>query len=408
MSHTKAARERENARRKERVKNDPDYAARRRAIRQNSALRTVPKGHRLKGVSKLVNAAGEMTGEWQKSQLRPVDPPTFPIEPPGFLKTSQSTMLDSTGAATVQWVRFEKDKAQAWDEMTKAAREFADEYRGEAMPVLSYEIGEANLINVIPIGDPHIGMLAWGKETGEDFDSKIARDDLTRTIRMLVDRAPPAKTLLLAQLGDFFHAEDDKQVTPTAGHKLDVDTRAGRITKLGFHLMRALVDIGLTKHERVVVLNLRGNHDPYKSIALNLWLQAVYETEPRVTILDNNNPFIFYEHGANLFGFHHGDGAKPEALPGIMACWEDGAPWGRTQHRRWFTGHIHSFKGREFPGVVWESYNTLAPGDFWSHWKGYRSAQLLHCMTFDAEDGQVSKQTVSIQMSRKQRDKETK
>jgi hypothetical protein len=140
----------------------------------------------------------------------------------------------------------------------------------------------------------------------------------------------------------------------------------------------------------------RGNHDPYKSIALVLWLQAVYEREPRVRVLDNNDPYLFVEHGVNLFGFHHGDGAKPEQLPGIMATYQDGEPWGRTRFRRWFTGHVHSFNGKDFPGCVWESFRTLAPADYWAHHKGYRSVQSLDALTFDAKRGLASRVTVPL------------
>lgn len=399
----KAKRDRAHAARRLRMQNDPTWAAgerEKRNVRQR--LRYVPAGHRLQGVSKLVDDTGATLKEWQKTGLRPDEPPKYPNEPPGFTLTSQSNMTDRQGGTLIQWQRYEKDKAQQFAEMVQSMRDATAEYRGLAEPVRGPDFVDTRLINVFPIGDPHISMLAWAKETGQDFDSTIARDDLLNVMGRLFDRAPAAKTGLIAQLGDFFHAEDDKARTPMGGNPLDIDTRAGKTTRTGYLLMRSVVDAALKKHEHIVVFNLRGNHDPYKSIGLNLYLEGVYEREPRVTVMDNNDPYIFYEHGLNLFGFHHGDGAKPEMLPGIMASYLDGKPWGRASYRKWFTGHIHTRKAMDFPGVSWESCRTLAPGDFWAHHRGYRSEQSLECHTFDAIDGLVARQVVSLRMARKE------
>src|SRR5690606_7531590 len=115
---------------------------------------------------------------------------------------------------------------------------------------------------VYPLGDPHIGMLAWAKETGQDFDLQIAERDLTRAIDLLVDRAPSSKMAVLGNVGDFFHAEGDDQKTPTGGNKLDCDTRWAKITDVGFNIMRRLIDRLLTKHGVVHVVNVPGNRDP--------------------------------------------------------------------------------------------------------------------------------------------------
>ncbi len=131
-----------------------------------------------------------------------------------------------------------------------------------------------------------------------------------------------------------------------------------------------------------------------------LYLEGVYEREPRVKVLDNNNPYIFIEHGKNLIGLHHGDGSKPEGLPLIMASWQDGKPWGRASFRKWYTGHIHTRKAIDFPGVSWESCRTLAPGDYWAWHKGYRSEQSLELHTFDVDFGLVARQTTSLLMAR--------
>jgi hypothetical protein len=107
-------------------------------------------------------------------------------------------------------------------------------------------------------------------------------------------------------------------------------------------------------------------------------------------------------HGLNLIGVAHGDGAKIESLPGIMAA-DRPEDWGATYYRTWVTGHIHHktrFVGKEYVGCTVESFRTLAPKDAWHNHRGYRSGQSLSCITYDAEYGEVGRQTVDIRLAR--------
>lgn len=359
----------------------------------------VPEGHRIKGNSTLFNATGEVDQQWVKSERDSDDPPAFAAVPEGHLVKKVSTLLDAQGKVRSQWIQAPKDEQTRWDEFWAACERQASRYRGVADPVEAPAMSDEETCTVYPLGDPHIGMLAWAKETGQDFDLAIAERDLLRAIDLLVDRAPPSKLAVLANLGDFFHAEGDDQRTPTSGHKLDCDTRAAKITDVGFRLLRHLIDRLLTKHEVVRAVNLKGNHDPKMSLMLNMWLSAVYEREPRVIIEDNRNPYVYVKHGRNLLGFAHGDGAKPEQLPSIMAA-DRALDWGLAEYRFWFTGHIHHQTRKEFPGCVIESFRTLAARDYWHAWKGYRSGQSLSCITLHAEYGEITRSTVDIKLVR--------
>jgi hypothetical protein len=242
-------------------------------------------------------------------------------------------------------------------------------------------------------------MLSWAKETGQDFDLQIAERDLLRAVDLLVDRSPASAMAILANLGDFFHAESDEQRTPTGGNKLDCDSRSVKIWDVGFNVMRHLIDRLLEKHEIVHVVNVPGNHDPKMARMLNMWLSAVYEREPRVRIKDNRNPYMYLRHGKTLFGFAHGDGAKPEQLPSIMAA-DQPVEWGTSEFRVWHTGHIHHITRKEFPGCVVESHRTLAGRDYWHSHKGYRSGQSLACITYHANYGEITRSTVDIKLVR--------
>lgn len=341
---------------------------------------------------------------------KPVEPfsDPFPVEdvsplrepvPEGHHVKKVSTLLDAQGQIRAQWLQAPKDEQTRWDEFWAACERNSEKYKGLAEPTTPPVFSDADTCTLYPLGDPHIGMLAWAKETGQDFDLRIAERDLLRAVDLLVDRAPCSNVGILANVGDFFHAEGDDQRTPTGGNKLDVDTRWAKISDVGLSIMRHLVGRMLKKHAFVIVVNVPGNHDPKMARMLNMWLAAVYEREPRVQVTDNRNPYIYITHGKVLLGFAHGDGAKREQLPSIMAA-DQPAEWGASEYRLWITGHIHHETCKEFPGCIVESFRTLAGRDYWHSWKGYRSGQSLSCITLHKEYGEITRSKVDIKLVR--------
>lgn len=51
---------------------------------------------------------------------------------------------------------------------------------------------DSDLLNVIPMGDPHFGLLSWKPETGEDFNLEQAEAITFGAVDKLVARAPKA------------------------------------------------------------------------------------------------------------------------------------------------------------------------------------------------------------------------
>lgn len=360
---------------------------------------TVPTGHRVKGNSTLVDADGNAALQWRKTERDSADPPRHEPVPSGHAVSKVSTLLDSTGAVRAQWIQAPKAEATRLEEFWSAHNASAAEYVRPVAPLKPAPMSDADLLTVYALGDPHIGMLSWGAETGADFDLTIAVRDLYAAVDLLIEGAPRSATGLIANLGDFFHAENDKQQTPTGGNKLDVDSRWAKIAAAGFNCMRRMIDRALSKHDQVLVVNVPGNHDPQMARMLVIWLRVLYEREPRVQILDNLSPYTYYRHGAVLLGFAHGDGAKIEQLPAIMAA-DKRELWGQTEYHVWHTGHIHHVTRKEFPSCLVESHRTLAANDAWHHHKGYRSGKSLSCITYHREFGERVRGTVELKLVR--------
>jgi hypothetical protein len=283
-----------------------------RGIRDRAERETLrepmPVGQRLKGRSALTDAAGNETSAWTKTERSSDDPPEFEPVPPGFAIRRTASYLDGQGNVRGQWVTAEQDKADRFAAFEAACVEVAEKYAGLAPPTPPPEFVDADWLCVYPLGDPHIGMLAWGAEAGDNHDLAIGEADLRAAIDLLVDCAPPADTGYLLNLGDFFHAQDDRQQTPGHGHKLDVDGRWNKVVRVGLGLLVHCITRLLSKHRRVVVGNVPGNHDPDAARMIAIYLEAFFRNEPRVEIFDNSSPYHAYEFGCNLIATAHGDG----------------------------------------------------------------------------------------------------
>ncbi len=358
----------------------------------------VPDGHELAGVSTRTDADGAVDAQWSKTRIAGAEPTPLPA---GFDAPSRvSIMARGDGSEVVRWASYERAKAELAAAHVDAWAAHAAAYKGLALPVLAPADATAdNALAVYPLGDPHIGMLAWAPETDNHFDVAIATRELAECMRQLVARTPPAARALVIQLGDFFHAEDEAQRTPGHGHKLDVDGRVPRVREAGYTLLRTVVDLALQRHRHVEIVNLPGNHDPNQAHAIAMWLSAVYEREARVTVDRSCSPYFYREFGTNLIAACHGDGAKGKDLPLLLAARRAEA-WGRTRHRVWHVGHVHHTDLKEYNGArVWY-HNTLAGKDAWHNAKGYDAAQCLESITYDRDWGQDSTVTVGIERVR--------
>lgn len=391
-------------------RNNPEYrakdAARKRAAR--AAARPprgpmerphrIPEGHELGGVSTLVDRRGRTIQQWDKTRVAGADEPPVSV-PPSFLLRRTSTMQRGDGSTAVQWSSYAPEAVARWEATKAAIATHVAEYVRPADPVTAPAVADADRLTLYPLGDPHIGMLAWADECGESFDLKIAERELRECMRQLVDRSPPATEAIITNLGDFWHAESNEQRTPRGGNKLDVDSRTGKIGRVGLDLLRDLVDTALTKHLRVKVRSLRGNHDPTASVWIPLYLRAVYANEPRVTVECGDAPYQYDQFGDCLIGWCHGDGCKIEALPELMAA-DVPDLWGTTSFRDWHTGHVHHWAQKEFRGCVVYTHRTLAGRDDWHTRSGYRAGRALKALTYHRDYGLDSVAVVGVERVR--------
>jgi len=307
------------------------------------------------------------------------------ICPEGYSVKGTSTLYDEDGNVKIQWVKTNQEK-QDMLEMLDEFKEGLTDMK-PAKKVKAPKKADSDYMACYVVGDHHFGMYSWGRETldGEDWDTDKSREVLVNAIDRLVERAGDAETGLLLNVGDFFHSNDTKSET-ARGTKVDTDGRFGRTIRMAGELFAYLIERMLERHKKVIIVNARGNHDPDASLWLNEMLRMYYSKEPRVTVKDNFNKFVWMTFGNNLIVTHHGDHLKmQQAYEAITRNLSK--EWGETTHRFLWMGHIHHKQQHEFGGILAESFNVLSPQDYWHSSSGYGSARSMTCILLHKEYG---------------------
>jgi hypothetical protein len=316
--------------------------------------------------------------------------------PDGFHVKGTSTLYDEQGKPRLQWVKSSIDHERQMELLREAIAAMV-----EGLPKLPRRRAQgkylSHLVAGYPIGDAHIGMLAWGEETGEDWDLAIAERTQCAAMAALVDAAPPAERALIVNLGDWLHYDSMVAMTPRSGHMLDADGRYAKMVRVAIKVIRQCIESALERHKTVHIINAPGNHDETGALWLSAALSHIYEREPRVTVETTPSLFAYYRHGKVLVGVHHGHTCKPEKLPGVMAA-DRSKDWGETEFRYWWGGHVHHESRREFPGVMFESFNTLAAKDAYAANGGWRSGRNMKCIVLHDQFGEVARHTVNPAM----------
>jgi hypothetical protein len=318
------------------------------------------------------------------------------VVPDGYLVKGVSTYFDANGNPRAQWVKSSLDVERQAEIMREACAAMA-----ESLPRVkpAQRAGDtiAALCNLVVFTDYHMGMLAWHKEGGDDWDLKIAESLLLTSFVHMVESAPKAASCVVSIQGDFLHSDGLLPVTPAHKHVLDTDGRFSKIVASAIRVLRRLIDHALVKHERVHLVICEGNHDESSSVWLRQMFAALYEAEPRMTVNDSELPFYVHQHGETMLAFHHGHKVSNEQLPMLFAA-QYPKLWGATTKRYCHTGHRHHVDEKEYAGMIVTQHPTLTARDAHSARGGWISGRAATAITYHERFGQVGRTIVTPEM----------
>lgn len=325
----------------------------------------------------------------------------------GMIVTGRSTLRNADGEMVLEWEKTSLDRAAADEAYRASLLDLAKQIKGLAPSIAPPTACDDDLLAVIPMGDPHFGLLAWAKETGDDFDLIIAEQLTVDAVDRLTAIVPAAGTAMLLNLGDFWHVDDSTNRTPKSGARLDVDGRFAKIASVGFRAMIRCINRMREKHRKVIVRCNRGNHDPHQSYMLAMALEAYFHDVAGVEIDMSPSSFYYYRFGKVLIGSTHGDGAKLSDLPLLMAT-DVPHDWAAAEYRHWHCGHFHHDQLKESPGCTVETHRTLAGKDSWHSHEGYRSGRDMKAIIYHREHGEVTRLRCGVQtLQRTERERKT-
>jgi hypothetical protein len=125
--------------------------------------------------------------------------------------------------------------------------------------------------------------------------------------------------------------------------------------------------------------------------------RALYENEPRVTVIDSEMPYYVYQHGQTMLAFHHGHLKKKDDLPILFAS-QFPKVWGNTTKRYAHTGHMHHVDEKEHSGITVIQHPTLSARDAYAARGGWISERAATVITYHERFGQVARNTVVPEM----------
>jgi len=246
---------------------------------------------------------------------------------------------------------------------------------------------------VIDPADIHIGKLAESFETGEDYNNQIAVKRVKEGVQGILNKAKgfPIEKILFIGGNDILHIDTPDRKT-TKGTSQDTDG----MWYSNFLIAKQLyVDILL---QLITVADVTfhfnpSNHDYATGFFLADVIQTYFKKNKHIHFDCSIAHRKGYKYGKNLIGTTHGDGAKMNDLPLLMAQ-EFAKEWAETKHRYVYTHHVHHKFSKDFIGCTVESLRSPSGTDSWHHIKGYQHApKAVEGFIHHIEHGQVARLT---------------
>ena len=314
---------------------------------------------------------------------------------PGFAVSGTSTMYGPDGEIRTQWVKTRQDE----EKRLEALMEALDAFEWKPAPVVKKpSLVERDLLTLYTLTDFHLGMYAWAEEAGDDWDLKIATQEMVSAIQEMADGSPNSECGILNLQGDFLHWDGLDAVTPTSKHVLDADTRFGRLVDMALDTIVWAIDSLLAKHEKVKVIICEGNHDIVGSLWIRKILKKLYSKNSRLEVDDTEFPYYAHLHGNIMLGFHHGHKTKNKSLPALFASEPRFRKmWGEAAYCYIHTGHYHHAEQdmAEGGGAIVERHPTLSGRDAYAARGGYVSWRAAHAITYHKDSGECRRVTVT-------------
>lgn len=299
------------------------------------------------------------------------------------LTQDNSTLIscpDEEGNTVVEWVKQKGEKqdplalyGERMEEAIKAAADYAPKApKPSKVPKTGY-------MQELVVADAHLGKLAWGPESGEDYDLNIARERYVQAHSdLLAAGAGYQRERITLVIGnDLYHSDNAAGTTTKSGNVLDMDGRQDKIIDRVLEAVRDTVYMSLEHAPRVFIVPVPGNHCELSTKWTARWLDAWFNKDKRVNVDLSPGWRRWWRWGVTGRLAQHGHTGKPKDVPRLILdeCPDRAAV---ADCRQWYCsqGHIHQRQRETFGRTVVDWEPALCPADAWHNEHGYTNGHI--------------------------------
>ena len=259
-----------------------------------------------------------------------------------------------------------------------------------------------NKLLEIPAIELHLGKMAWGGDTGQDYDKDIATNRFYHILEQVINIQEQEKcqTALVTIGNDFFNS-DTVNATTTKGTPQTNDLRWKKMFLLGLKLYTEFIETLRSKFNKIDVRLCSGNHDKMSSFYLYLALQQYFKNDDKLDFSDNYKDYQCYQFGKCAIFFGHGDSNLKRIIQSIPA--EFYKEWGSSIFRELHLGHLHKeVVVDDQSGMITRRIGSPTGTDQWHYEERFiGSTQKHQVFVWDAETGLKSIEYINFEKGKK-------
>jgi len=240
--------------------------------------------------------------------------------------------------------------------------------------------------------DIHIGKLCSSFEVGEDYNNQIAVQRVLKGCKGILSelKENSIDKILFVIGNDVLHIDNAKRTT-TSGTPQDTDGMWYTNFLIAKQLYVDIIEILISIADVHVVYN-PSNHDYTNGFFLAQVIETHFKDCENATFDTTIAHRKYFTYGKNLIGTTHGDGAKAENLPLLMA--HESKDWVNCKHRYIYSHHLHHKVSKDYMSVCVETLRSPSEADSWHHRNGFEHApKAVEGYIHDKEHGQLQRLT---------------
>jgi hypothetical protein len=248
----------------------------------------------------------------------------------------------------------------------------------------------------INIADLHLGKMAWTGDSGQMYNTEIAKGIFERILNDFARQIGRPEYITFVFCNDFFNF-DNPAYTTTSGTPQTNSGSWQQIFDVGVEMLANGISM-LSDIAPVITFYTPSNHDEMTGYFAVKYLQAFFKENENITIDASATPRKYQLYGNTLIGYCHGDkegaaGNKERAsrLASLMPI-EASTLWSDSLFREMHVAHLHSEQMiQEINGVIVRRIASPTASDTWHVQNGFVGAvRKAQAFVYDKDKGLVN------------------